>query len=79
MKLEDQKKLLEFATGSDRVPINGLGAMQFTISKNGTDVSKLPTSHTCFNHLLLPAYTSKAQLEKALMLAIQNSKGFGLL
>jgi ubiquitin-protein ligase E3 A len=66
MKLPDQKKLLEFCTGSDRVPIKGLGSMSFTISKNGTDPTKLPTSHTCFNHLLLPVYENKAQLEKAL-------------
>jgi len=78
MKEEDKKKFLEFCTGSDRVPIAGLSTIKFTISKNGSDQSKLPTSHTCFNHLLLPAYTTREQCQRMLMLAIQNSKGFGL-
>eukprot|EP00300_Choanocystis_sp_HF-7_P013415 c18288_g1_i2.p1 GENE.c18288_g1_i2~~c18288_g1_i2.p1 ORF type:complete len:662 (+),score=137.80 c18288_g1_i2:100-1986(+) len=77
----DQKKaLLFFCTGSDRAPIKGLGnlAQGFTISRNGPDSDRLPTCHTCFNHLLLPEYSSKEKLERFLLTAIQNSKGFGL-
>jgi len=33
MPLEMQKKLLLFATGSDRVPIGGMGEMTFKISR----------------------------------------------
>jgi len=79
MSAEDKKKLLFFTTGSDRVPIKGLGNLSFTISRAGPDSDRLPTSHTCFNHLLLPEYASKAKLQKCLTLAIQNSKGFGLM
>jgi len=79
MKLEDKKKLLCFCTGSDRVPIKGLGKIKFTISKNGPDSDRLPTSHTCFNHLLLPEYGTRDKLKKYLLLAIENSKGFGLM
>eukprot|EP00960_Hanusia_phi_P014573 430137-Hanusia_phi.AAC.1 len=43
-------------TGSDRSPIKGLGSMTFVISRNGPDSERLPTAHTCFNHLLLPEY-----------------------
>eukprot|EP00485_Elphidium_margaritaceum_P004535 CAMPEP_0202707012 /NCGR_PEP_ID=MMETSP1385-20130828/19358_1 /ASSEMBLY_ACC=CAM_ASM_000861 /TAXON_ID=933848 /ORGANISM="Elphidium margaritaceum" /LENGTH=942 /DNA_ID=CAMNT_0049365619 /DNA_START=45 /DNA_END=2873 /DNA_ORIENTATION=+ len=75
----DKRQLLTFCTGSDRVPINGLGELTLTISKNGNDNSKLPTSHTCFNHLLLPEYSSKEIMKTRLLLAIQNSEGFGLL
>merc|ERR1719361_1519207 len=75
----DKRKLLSFCTGSDRVPINGLGQLALTISKNGGDDQKLPTSHTCFNHLLLPEYSSRDILKNRLLTAIQNSEGFGLL
>lgn len=34
---EEKKKLLFFATGSDRVPIGGLSKLQFVIAKNGGD------------------------------------------
>jgi len=79
MSLEDKKKLLSFCTGSDRVPIKGLGHVSFTISKNGPDSDRLPISHTCFNHLLLPEYATKEKLLKCLEVAIQNSKGFGMI
>lgn len=78
MKLDDKKNLLSFCTGSDRVPIKGLSQLRLTISRNGPDSDRLPTSHTCFNHLLLPEYANKEKLRKALYLAIQNARGFGL-
>ncbi len=53
-----KKRLLMFVTGSDRVPIKGLASLQppFVISRNGPASDRLPTAHTCFNHLLLPNY-----------------------
>lgn len=48
------------------------------ISKNGDDSNRLPTAHTCFNHLLLPSYSSKEKLKNRLRLAIEQSEGFGL-
>ena len=53
-----KRRLLSFITGSDRVPIDGLRNLRppFTISRNGAHSSRLPTAHTCFNHLLLPQY-----------------------
>jgi len=79
MSTEDKKKFLFFCTGSDRVPIKGLGNLAFVIARNGPDSDKLPTAHTCFNHLLLPEYASKDKLRRLLYLAIQNSTGFGLM
>ena len=77
---EDKKrKLLMFCTGSDRAPIRGLGGLRLTISKNGGDSELLPTSHTCFNHLLLPEYASKDKLKRLLELALDNAHGFGLI
>lgn len=77
---EDQKKkLLMFTTGSDRVPVGGLSKLRLILAKNGPDSDRLPTSHTCFNVLLLPEYSSKAKLEERLFKAITHAKGFGML
>lgn len=77
--LEHKKALLRFTTGSDRVPIRGLGKMQFVISRNGPHSNRLPTAHTCFNHLLLPEYNSLAVLKERLLLAMEHTEGFGLI
>lgn len=75
---EEKKLLLKFFTGSDRAPIGGLANLRCIIQRDGTDSSKLPTSHTCFNTLLLPSYKSRDKLADRLRLAILNSEGFGL-
>lgn len=65
--------------GSDRVPVGGLSRLKLIIARNGPDSDRLPTSHTCFNVLLLPEYSSKEKLEDRLLKAINYSKGFGML
>ncbi|XP_048526235.1 ubiquitin-protein ligase E3A isoform X2 [Dendroctonus ponderosae] len=77
--LEDKRKLLQFTTGSDRVPIGGLSRLKLVIARNGPDSDRLPTAHTCFNVLLLPEYSSKEKLKDRLVKAINYSKGFGML
>ncbi|XP_057670032.1 ubiquitin-protein ligase E3A isoform X1 [Diorhabda carinulata] len=79
LSLEDKRKLLQFTTGSDRVPIGGLSRLKLVIAKNGPDSDRLPTAHTCFNVLLLPEYSSKTKLKDRLVKAINYSKGFGML
>ncbi len=76
---ENKKNFLKFATGSDRAPINGLGELNLIIERAGPDSDQLPSSHTCFNHLLLPEYSSKEKLNEKFICAIQNSEGFGLI
>ncbi|XP_061593598.1 ubiquitin-protein ligase E3A-like [Cololabis saira] len=77
---EEQKRLfLQFTTGTDRAPVGGLGKLKMIIAKNGTDTDRLPTSHTCFNALLLPEYSTKDKLKERLLKAITNAKGFGML
>lgn len=73
-----KRKLLLFVTGSDRVPINGLRELRFRIQKSGDGSERLPTSHTCFNILDLPAYRSKIVLAKKLGVALEYHSGFGL-
>ena len=75
---EESRRFLKFFTGSDRAPIGGLGALRCVVQRDGPHSAKLPTSHTCFNTLLLPDYASKADLGDRLRLAIMNSEGFGL-
>ena len=76
---EQKKRLLFFTTGSDRVPIGGLSKLQFVIAKNGGDSDRLPTSHTCYNVLLLCEYSSKEKLKERLLTAISNAEGFGMI
>ena len=79
MDSNQQKKFLFFVTGCNRAPVGGLGRLGFTIQRSGPDTSHLPTSHTCFNILLLPEYDSKEKLETKLKIAIENgTEGFGL-
>ena len=77
---EQRRALLSFTTGSDRAPVNGLKAMKFYFIKDNENASdqKLPTSHTCFNQLVVPEYSSKDILRSKLQAAIENSTGFGL-
>uniref|UniRef100_A0A670ZJ44 Probable E3 ubiquitin-protein ligase HECTD2 n=1 Tax=Pseudonaja textilis TaxID=8673 RepID=A0A670ZJ44_PSETE len=76
--LELQKKLLHFATGSDRVPVGGMGDLSFKISKSEASTNWLPIAHTCFNQLCLPPYKTKKELKQKLTIGISNAEGFGL-
>ncbi|KAL4640071.1 putative E3 ubiquitin-protein ligase HECTD2 isoform X1 [Arapaima gigas] len=76
--LELQKKLLHFATGSDRVPVGGMTDLNFKIAKIDVPTDWLPISHTCFNQICLPPYKSKKELKQKLTIAISNAEGFGL-
>ncbi|XP_019715893.1 probable E3 ubiquitin-protein ligase HECTD2 [Hippocampus comes] len=73
-----QKKLLHFATGSDRIPVGGMAELNFKISKIDAPTDWLPVSHTCFNQICLPPYRSKKELKHKLTIAISNAEGFGL-
>ena len=75
---DEKRSFLKFVTGSDRAPIGGLANLRVIVQRDGADSNKLPTSHTCFNTLLLPSYRSMDKLEDRLRLAILNAEGFGL-
>lgn len=62
MTNEERAKLLQFITGTSKVPLNGFkelegvsGLTKCNIHKDPS-TNRLPTSHTCFNQLDLPAY-----------------------
>lgn len=83
---EERAKLLQFATGTSKVPLNGFkelsganGVCKFTIHRDYGSVERLPSSHTCFNQIDLPAYESYETLRGSLLLAItEGHEGFGL-
>ena len=78
MSVAQQKQVLLFTTGSDRIPVGGMGEMTFKISCWKGYTHMLPQAHTCFNQLVLPPYGSRHTLQKKLLIAISNSEGFGL-
>lgn len=79
LDVEDQKRFLKFATGSDRAPIKGLRDVRLVVSRAGPDCELLPTAHTCFSHVLLNEYSTKEKLVAKLAVAISESEGFGLI
>ncbi|XP_037933609.1 E3 ubiquitin-protein ligase Nedd-4-like isoform X1 [Teleopsis dalmanni] len=79
---EMRSRLLQFVTGTSRVPMNGFkelygsnGPQMFTIEKWGTP-NNYPRAHTCFNRLDLPPYEGYVQLKDKLIKAIEGSQGF---
>ena len=75
-----KRRLLEFVTSSDRIPVGGIKNLQFIIQKNGEeqgDAGHLPTAYTCYGTLLLPEYRDKEVLKERLGMALENSQGFG--
>lgn len=75
---QDQRKLLLFVTGSDRIPAMGAAALPMRISYLGDDPGRFPIARTCFNLISLSRYESKEQLERMLWTAVRESEGFGL-
>ena len=75
---EEKRQFLCFVSGSDRSPIDGLSKLALVVSRNGDEDHRLPSAHTCFNHLLLPDYSSPEVLKERLMFAMTQSEGFGL-
>ncbi|RFU81091.1 hect domain-containing [Trichoderma arundinaceum] len=75
-----KRKLLEFVTASDRVPVGGMRNLQFVVQRNGEGEgsgSRLPTAYTCYGTLLLPEYRDKELLRQRLAMALENAQGFG--
>ncbi|GFP54122.1 probable E3 ubiquitin-protein ligase mug30 [Trichoderma asperellum] len=74
----DQRKLLTFITGSDRIPAMGAASLAIKLSCLGDDCGRYPIARTCFNMLSLWRYESKERLESMLWRAVHESEGFGL-
>ena len=77
---EEQKaRLLQYVTGTSRVPVTGFKALQgrdgnirkFTIKRIPSDTYSSPIAHTCFNRIDLPDYKTYEQVKMALTFVIQ--------
>lgn len=78
---DDLAKFLLFVTGSSQVPIGGFKeycdkGKPITISGGGVK-ERLCVAHTCFNTLDLPLYESEEELNRKLLMSIQELE-FGI-
>jgi len=86
---EELSRLLQFSTGSSRVPIGGFRSLESNRGEisNYTIVSTVYIenkinfirAHTCFNRIDLPLFPNKLKLEEALKFITKNEiYGFGI-
>ncbi|KDO30916.1 hypothetical protein SPRG_04819 [Saprolegnia parasitica CBS 223.65] len=87
---EERGRLLQFATGSSRLPVEGFKGLtsfsgqihKFTIQvvqRGHPPAGLCPKAHTCFNRIDLPLYKDRTELENYLSLVIQMEiTGFSL-
>ncbi|GAU88682.1 hypothetical protein RvY_01332 [Ramazzottius varieornatus] len=83
-----RSRLLQFVTGSSRVPLQGFKALQgstgasgprlFTIHQIDASTNNLPKAHTCFNRIDLPPYESYDKLLSKLTCAVVETCGFAV-
>ena len=81
---EEKALFVQFVTGSAKVPLDGFAALRgsegvqrMSIVK-AYDTALLPTAHTCFNQLDLPAYGEEEVMRERLLVAVRHgSEGFG--
>lgn len=84
MPNEYRRRLLQFATGSDRVPLSGFSALTshdgklcpFTLNGVPLGSGEYIWSHACFNQLDVPLYQSRAKL-KAVLYAVLDTELHG--
>lgn len=81
---ETRAKLLQFVTGTSKVPLEGFAHLQGVSGDQRMNIHKapgedrLPSAHTCFNQLDMPAYSSFEELKRNLVLAVTEAQeGFG--
>lgn len=75
---QQQRKLLSFITGSDRLPATSASTTPLRIHCLGGDSDRFPVARTCFNLLSLWKYNSRETFEAKLWRAVYESEGFGL-
>uniref|UniRef100_A0A673YYG1 HECT-type E3 ubiquitin transferase n=1 Tax=Salmo trutta TaxID=8032 RepID=A0A673YYG1_SALTR len=82
---ERRARLLQFVTGSSRVPLQGFKALQgaagprlFTIHQIDASSNNLPKAHTCFNRIDIPPYENYDKLYDKLLTAIEETCGFAV-
>lgn len=85
---ERRARLLQFVTGSSRVPLQGFKALQGSTGSNGprlftihlvdASTDNLPKAHTCFNRIDVPPYESYDKFKDKLTCAVEETCGFAV-
>ncbi|KDO32950.1 hypothetical protein SPRG_02643 [Saprolegnia parasitica CBS 223.65] len=84
---DEKARLLQFATGSGRVPVQGFQGLTsydgkicyFTLKGMPYVPGMYPVAHACYNRLDLPIYPKKELLEEAIkMLLLSDPTGFNI-
>ncbi|KAK7112097.1 E3 ubiquitin-protein ligase SMURF2-like [Littorina saxatilis] len=85
---EMRARILQFVTGSSRVPLQGFKALQgstgaagprlFTIHQVDINTNNLPKAHTCFNRLDIPPYETYEKFLSKLTCAVEETCGFAV-
>ena len=75
---EEQRQLLQFFTGSERVPLDGYDPPLNITEGLDMMIDSLPRAHTCFNQLVIPSYISYSIMKDKIRFAIKNVEGFTL-
>ncbi|KAF0705451.1 hypothetical protein As57867_007019, partial [Aphanomyces stellatus] len=87
MAPHEQTKLLQFTTGSSRVPLQGFKGLTsydgkicyFTLKGVSFQPGRYPVIHTCYNRIDLPMYPTKKLLHEALsMVLLTDPTGFNI-
>ncbi|KAF0697999.1 Aste57867_11330 [Aphanomyces stellatus] len=87
MSSEDRARLLQFSTGSSRVPVQGFRALTsydgkicyFNLKGISYTPGAYPVIHACYNRVDLPMYPTKALLEEAVQtLLLSDPTGFSI-
>jgi len=77
MSAEEMRTLLFFWTSIKYLPIEGFQGLSKSISiYKSSSFDRLPSSHTCFNELCLPAYPSMDVMEARLRTITQEHISF---
>jgi E3 ubiquitin-protein ligase HUWE1 len=78
---EEQAKLLQFVTGTSKVPLNGFkelegmnGFSKFNIHRDYGNKDRLPSSHTCFNRKPLPSFSHQHTLTAKQNLTFRSTR-----
>ncbi|XP_022704202.1 E3 ubiquitin-protein ligase SMURF2-like isoform X2 [Varroa jacobsoni] len=86
---EQRARLLQFVTGSSRLPLQGFSALQGSTGAVGPRpftlhlvadacTDNLPKAHTCFNRIDIPPYENKEKMRDKITQAIEETCGFAV-
>ena len=86
---DDLRKLLQFSTGTSRVPINGFKKLESnrgeiakfclnSVFYNENKKNNYIRAHTCFNRLDVPIFPNQEELHEAIIFVLKNNTGFGI-